>query len=324
MLIRKNNILVKSAKIFLLVSGVSMAAITAVSAGDAVPLPDDGEYEASLLKDSNLYPDVGLRKKVSANCYCGAYFAVSGGYAFGAGGTLSKGSAIEVATGAPANVQPAIVNPGIINEAIPSFNMKSRQYVGTVAAGYKFGNFRVEVAGEYRYHIAPSSTTALGTGSYKVRGRTQQYGALMSAFYDVDIPNLPIVPYVGIGAGLALSNTKYSIDYTNAGTTTSGSIDFSKGASFMGAAMAGVAFKVTNNITLDVGYKFLNIAGGTATYEGHTNGANINTAAGANLVNPSGMGLRADTNDPTIIYKEVLDYPSFTSHEVKAGIRYTF
>lgn len=307
MSIIKNSFLHKS-----IATCIALTAATSLAyAGDvAKPLPES-EYEASLLGSDSQYPDVGLRKKLSDDCYCsGAYFGLSGGYSFGATGALSKGT-------------PVVVNPAIFNEAIPLMGMSGDSYLASAAAGYKFSGFRVEVSGEYRHQRTWGGTASGGGISMAVSAKTKQYGMLMSAFYDVEVPGIPVMPYVGLGAGLALSQTKYGINFTQGGATTSGSVDFSRGASFMGAAMAGVAVNVTDNITLDVGYRFMSISGGTAQYDGSTNAANLNTASGVNFINVAGMATSVDpvTN---VVTTETLEYPTMMSHEIKAGLRYRF
>ncbi|MBL1419419.1 MAG: hypothetical protein COC24_002800 [Alphaproteobacteria bacterium] len=281
------------------------------------------QYEASLLKESSLYPSVNLRKEIRLGCYCsGAYFSVNGGYAWADEGQLTKGVPIVAATGESAASQAAIANSGLFNEYIPQITTSSgQQIIGAAVAGYKFDNLRVEVAGEYRRHNISTGATVLGGVSVNYSGQNQQYGALISAFYDVDIPGIPVQPYVGLGAGLLLSNTQFGIDYTAGGTTTSAGINFSNGMSFVGAAMAGVAINIADNFTLDLGYRFTNILGGRATYEGQTNGAAINAASGVNLVNISGM--ESATRDG-VDYQETLDYADVIAHEVRAGIRYRF
>lgn len=322
MLIRKHNIWFKPV-------GVCLAVLTSLSpawAGDmmyeAKALPET-QYETSLLKDSSLYPNVTLRKQVSQNCYCsGAYFSVGGGYAWGNTGKLVKGHPVVVATGDDAPGQPVIANPGLFNEYIPEISMSSDQIIGTAAMGYKFGNFRVEVSGEYRRHNTLGGATGLNAVELQYSARSQQYAGLMSAFYDVETPGIPIQPYIGLGAGIAFSNTVFGVDYFKAGNVTSASVEFSKGMGFIGAAMAGVAINIGDNFTVDVGYRFTDTFGGRATYEGQTNGAAINGATGVNLVNISGMALATDSED--VVYQETLDYPDIISHEVRAGVRFRF
>lgn len=300
MSISKNSIIFKSFGVVAALCATTSLAFAGDVADGAKPLPE-GQYEASLLSKDDNYPDVGLRKQTNQDCYCtGAYFGLRGGYSYGNEGRLSKGT-------------PVVVNPAVFNEGLPKLGMAGKSLTGSVSAGYKFSAFRVEVSGEYRHHNTWSGS-ATGSGvSVAIAAKTQQYGMLMSAFYDIEVPGIPVMPYVGLGAGLALSKTRYGIDLTTGGATTSASVDFSRGASFMGAAMAGVAVNVTDNITLDVGYRMMNIAGGTATYDGSANAANLNTVAGGNIVNVAGMA----TN-------ETLVYPSLLSHEVKAGVRYRF
>lgn len=319
--IRKSNILHKSVKISLVIGVATALGFSSALAGDALPLPENAKfgsvklgdtvYEDALLGKNSNYPDVGLRKQVSGNCYCsGGYFSVKGGYALSPVGRLSKAA-------------PVVINPGTFNEAVPSMDMSGNQITGSAAAGYKFENFRVELSGEYRRHNGWAGSITDGVITAAVSSKTNQYGALMSAFYDIEIPNMPITPYVGVGAGLALSNTQYNVSYTGGGTTTTGNVKYSRGASFMGAAMAGVAVRVTDNITLDVGYRFMNISGGDATYENSENAANLNAAAGIILVNPAGM---SSSTDPItgIDTPEVLTYPSMLSHEINVGVRYSF
>ncbi|MGI4945045.1 MAG: OmpA family protein [Janthinobacterium lividum] len=77
-------------------------------------------------------------------------------------------------------------------------------YDGVASVGYGFGNgLRTEIEGHYDYNDVnnrvrtanPSSTT----------GHTESYGALANVLYDFNLQNfginLPITPYVGVGAG---------------------------------------------------------------------------------------------------------------------------
>ncbi|MCJ8324373.1 MAG: outer membrane beta-barrel protein [Rhizobiales bacterium] len=270
-------------------------------ADDAEILPENIVFEDSLLPDDDNYPDVGLRKQVSQDCYCdGGYFGLSGGYAFSNLGYLTKGS-------------PIVANPSALNELIPTIAMRGRQYTASINAGYKFGALRAEASGEYRSHAAGSIAGATAGGTYTISSKTEQYAALMSIYYDVEIPNIPIMPYVGLGAGLAYTKTNYAVGFTKAAVTTNGNIRYTLGRSFAGTAMAGFTVQVAENFTLDLGYKFMGIVGGNANYAGADNAAAINAAAGTSIVNIAGFA-----------GGESLVYPYFISHEVKLGARYRF
>ena len=77
---------------------------------------------------------------------------------------------------------------------------------GVLSLGYGFGNgVRAEVEGNFRSNdIAkiggyggPGITSAFGANG----GTVRQYGVMANAFYDFVIPNFPVVPYIGAGAG---------------------------------------------------------------------------------------------------------------------------
>lgn len=268
---------------------------------DAQLLPENVVFEDSLLPYDQNYPNVGLRKQVSQDCYCdGGYFGLSGGYAFSNLGYITKGT-------------PIVANPSALNELIPTIAMRGNQYLAGANAGYKFGALRAEVSAEYRRHVSGSIAGAAAGGTYTMSSKTEQYAGLMSLYYDIEVPNLPIMPYVGLGAGAAYSKTNYNIGYTKAAATTNGNIRYALGASLAGAAMTGVAVQVADNFTLDLGYKFMGIVGGNAGYAGADNAAAINAAAGASIVNLTGLA-----------GGETLVYPNFFSHEVKLGARYRF
>ncbi len=68
-------------------------------------------------------------------------------------------------------------------------------YAGTVSAGYGFGNgVRVEIAGNFYRNYASK------LGGDRLRGGSNTYGPMVNVLYDLPL-NLPIFPYVGIGAG---------------------------------------------------------------------------------------------------------------------------
>ncbi|GBQ67489.1 outer membrane protein [Ameyamaea chiangmaiensis NBRC 103196] len=77
-------------------------------------------------------------------------------------------------------------------------------FTGRGAVGWGFGNgLRAEVEGVYNYsqinHLR--ATSAPGSTS----GSTQEYGGLINVLYDIDLTqfgiNVPVTPYVGVGAG---------------------------------------------------------------------------------------------------------------------------
>lgn len=321
----QNNI---PSKIIMAVALVFISSTMAI-AGDVVTkeltsggMSSGKMLDAKLLPEDGNYPDVQLRRQSSQDCYCsGAYFSISSGYTVGNEVSLVKGTPIVVATGDDAPGQPTIVNPGGLNEFVPQMKISGKQYAGSLAAGYKFGNLRVEVSAEYRRQNTISGGANLNGASVIYSARTNQYGTLMSGFYDLDMAGFPIQPYVGLGAGISLNQTKFGVDYDGA-TSASASIDYSQAFAFTGAAMAGVAINLGDHFTVDLGYRYMQTLGGRASYDGQTDGTAVNTASGVNLVNISGMALATDTGG--VVYQETLNYPSMIAHELRAGIRYRF
>ncbi len=297
MLIRRKDALLKIATIGV----VSLTFFSsAIAGGVPSPLPPTLP-EHPLLQDNKNYPEVELRKKMSDNCYCnGGYFKIEGGYALGGITRLNRTAALPI-------------NPGTVNALIPAANSAGKGYTGGLYAGYKFANLRVEAGGGYRRNSSFDTGFVAGGGTGNINARTSHLTGTVAAFYDLDMENMPITPYIGGGMGLAFSNTLYNISYKKGGVTTNGSVKFKRNYAFVGAAMAGVALQVGKNIVLDAGYKYSNIFGSAATYDGQTNGTALNAASAVNLVNL-----------PGVIVDEKFDYPNSVNHEVKLGIRYMF
>ena len=94
-------------------------------------------------------------------------------------------------------------SPGLGQTAHTHYRF-SDGFDGVASVGYGFGNgLRTELEGHYDYDVVnnrvrtanPSTTT----------GHSEDYGALVNVLYDFNLPqfgiNLPITPYVGVGAG---------------------------------------------------------------------------------------------------------------------------
>jgi len=139
--------------------------------------------------------------------------------------------------------------------------------IADVGAGYKFNNwFRADVTGEYRTSQrfqAIESATGPTLGYFDTYNGSIQSSVFLANGY-VDLGNwYGFTPYVGAGAGVALHRV--------ASLTDVGAVDAAGGlgwaaskdsTAFAFAAMAGVSFDITQNVKLDVGYRYLNM--GTA------------------------------------------------------------
>jgi len=145
-----------------------------------------------------------------------------------------------------------------------------------VGAGYQFNNwFRADITGEYRSRVAFSGsdfTTFPGgsTGSDVYQGGYTSWVGLVNAYADLGTWWC-LTPFVGVGVGAAHIQTTGIQDsgLTFAPGVGSGnpSSYFANGASttnFAWAAHAGVAYKVNNNFTVELAYRYLDM--GTAVH----------------------------------------------------------
>ncbi|WP_137388155.1 outer membrane protein [Rhodoligotrophos defluvii] len=101
-------------------------------------------------------------------------------------------------------------------------------FTGGLGVGYRFNNtFRGDITADY-------------SGKYDVgNNKIDAWTVLANGYVDIPLSDT-IVPYLGAGAGYGWVDGKHS--YSEDG--------------FTAAAMAGVGFKVSDSVTLDVGYRF--------------------------------------------------------------------
>jgi opacity protein-like surface antigen len=140
-----------------------------------------------------------------------------------------------------------------------------------IGAGYKFNNwFRADVTGEYRTSQrfqAIESATGPINGFYDAYNGSIQSSVFLANGY-FDLGNwYGFTPYVGAGAGVALHHVSSLTDV--GAVDAAGGLGWAPSHSttdFAFAAMAGVSFDVTQNVKLDVGYRYLNM--GTAKSAG--------------------------------------------------------
>ncbi|WGS20099.1 MULTISPECIES: outer membrane beta-barrel protein [unclassified Bradyrhizobium] len=162
-----------------------------------------------------------------------------------------------------------------------TLNKLGHQFSGGMSfglgVGYQFNNWlRADITGEYR-----SKTTFSGTDFATIPGFgpiSDVYGGGFTSW--VGLVNLYadlgtwwcLTPFVGVGVGAAHIQTSGFQDSGNLFTTVTGPQNIVTGASFFAdgasrtnfawAVHAGVAYKVTNNFTVELAYRYLDM--GTA------------------------------------------------------------
>jgi len=172
----------------------------------------------------------------------------------------------------PLEPSPALAN----TERFGSFSGGTSYDVGV---GYQFNNwFRADITGEYR-----SKVTFNGNSFYQYfggppgnnlgdtyNGGYSSWVGLVNAYADLGTWWC-LTPFVGAGVGGAYNVTSGMSDSATFPGGTNASLYQADGASKLNlawAVYAGVAYKVTNNFTVELGYRYLDM--GSASFgQGH-------------------------------------------------------
>ncbi|MEL6323939.1 MAG: outer membrane protein [Pseudomonadota bacterium] len=173
-------------------------------------------------------------------------------------------------------------------------------------AGYDFDNsFRLETTFGYRAgdtDVDPDTNGLPVLGGIQASplnedGNAQVWDAMANLLYDVPTQGR-VTPYLGVGVGLA--NVKLSARNLQInGAAVNGFSD--SDTSFAYQALAGLGFAVTDNLTLDLGYRWFNVDdldfvgtdanGGAVAYTGdyqdHTLTAGLRYKFGVTRVTPN-------------------------------------
>jgi len=158
----------------------------------------------------------------------------------------------------PASAQQPVTGPYVslgagaqwLNDAKTTAPPLSTKYrfntggMGVGALGYGLGNgFRVE--GEVGYRESGVDNASTGSAS----GTAKALDFMANGLYDFNM-GWPVVPYLGVGAGMA----KVTFDSMTipGSTTTINDTDYT----FAYQGLAGVAYAINQNLKLDVGYRY--------------------------------------------------------------------
>jgi opacity protein-like surface antigen len=178
-----------------------------------------------------------------------------------------------------------------------------------VGVGYQFNNwFRADVTGEYRSRVSFSGTDFAtfpggSAGSDVYQGGYTSWVGLVNAYADLGTWWC-LTPFVGAGVGAAHISTTglqdSGLSFAPGVGSFGGGSYFANGSSvtnFAWAAHAGVAYKVTNNFTVELAYRYLDM--GTAVH---------------------GFGSSFDGSNAG---PSSFQYRDLTSQDVKLGVRWT-
>jgi opacity protein-like surface antigen len=160
-----------------------------------------------------------------------------------------------------------------------------------VGIGYRFSPlFRADVTMDHRFDARfkglPSDAT-VAAGSVFDRGRFQSSTLMLNAYADLGTYK-GLTPYLGAGIGVA-HNILSDYTRTDGALGTVERLGGEDDYDLAWALMAGVGYKLSNNFTLDLGYRYVSL--GDVKTRGYDSGAGA-------------------------------DVESIGSHEVRLGVRY--
>ncbi len=168
-----------------------------------------------------------------------------------------------------------------------------------LGVGYQFNNWlRFDVTGEYRMNSTYNGLDVLtfGTGSFTndYRAKKSEWLLLANAYVDLGTWWC-VTPFVGAGLGVSRVNISGFTDVN----TPNGGVAFGPDESqwnFAWALHAGLAFQATNNLAIELAYRYTSLGDGRA--------GDARDFLGNNTV-----------NNPTT-------FRDITSHDLKLGLRW--
>jgi opacity protein-like surface antigen len=137
---------------------------------------------------------------------------------------------------------------GIEDSAFSRKNKIDNVFGGALAVGVKANPARVEL--EYGVFSEASGKNKDDDGDY-VKLKTQAQTLFVNAYFDIDTAT-PFTPYVGAGLGLAFLRSKGNWNILD----VSESYGSKTKTNFAWNLGAGVAYDFTQNVALDLGYRF--------------------------------------------------------------------
>ena len=194
----------------------------------------------------------------------------------------------------------------------PGFEMLNSEFdsggLAGGAIGYRFNEwFRADISAEYRMRVSYDGLDrfdADGNGSFaNAVDYTNHYTAdkseflvMANAFFDLGTYH-GITPYVGAGLGVSYTMINNFTD-TNVRNNAIFYAEDNGEWSFAWALHAGLGYEVNDRVTLDFGYRYLDLGDGAA-----------------------GDLVGFDGNNPSV---DLTDFKGLTSHDVTLGFRWNF
>jgi opacity protein-like surface antigen len=155
---------------------------------------------------------------------------------------------------------------------------------GGAFLGYDFDpELNVPVRTDIEYAIRTNSTSSWHTSGYDFKGTWNVQTLLANVYFDVH-NSTPFTPYVGGGLGVAFLTHRYEFSNSSHSNTKWG-----QNALFAWNAGVGGAYKITENVSADLAYRFLGLQYSEKKY--HVNGDKMKIGM-APYANEFSLGLR--------------------------------
>jgi opacity protein-like surface antigen len=160
--------------------------------------------------------------------------------------------------------------PGTTVEAV-GMGWDSSMMAG-LGIGYKFNDwFRADFTGEYRgkatFHGSDNVTFTGGVGVDNYSGSKSEWVFMANAYVDLGTWWC-LTPYVGAGLGMAnikihgFRDDGFSLDGLGLHNSTAYAADANKW-NFAWSLQAGVSYKVSPSMSIDLGYRYIDMGSGT-------------------------------------------------------------
>jgi opacity protein-like surface antigen len=185
-------------------------------------------FKSALAADMPLPPQIQQVSQLLPNVRSGWYLRGDVGYRWG----LVAGAAAPTGFSTPAN---SSLGDG---------------FTGGGGVGVKSGWIRADVTADYAAPVTYNSTGA-GASSARIQATT----VLFNGYIDLGTW-FGLTPYIGAGAGAANVRTS---DYARGELPAFVGPSSHDQWNFAWAGLAGIAYPVSRNLTLDVGYRYLNL-----------------------------------------------------------------
>lgn len=126
-------------------------------------------------------------------------------------------------------------------------------YMGEVALGHYFGrSFRGELELSYR-QTALTEASSGGSTNSNISGHYKVYAGMLNGFYDLHF-DFPVVPYVGVGIGMA----RIKVDSVTVGGA---STQADSATEFAYQGIAGVSWRFADDFVASIDYRYFGTAG---------------------------------------------------------------